>query len=42
MFHATCVMSLGAGTNVGGAYIMWAAKRVESKERQIIYLYMKT
>ena len=21
-----------AGTNVGGAYILWAAKRVESKE----------
>ena len=41
MFHATCVMSLGAGTNVGGAYVMWAAKRVESKERQNVCFEMK-
>jgi len=32
-------LDVGAGTNVGGAYIMWSAKRVESK-REAYYTFI--
>jgi len=38
VFHVTGLMALGVGRNVGGAYIMWAAKGMESKVSQIVCL----
>ena len=35
MVHVTGVIALWVVRNVGGAYTMWAAKRVESNEMQL-------